>query len=750
MSQQSIFDELNKLNAEIYDYQFGLVKELFVFKEPEIDKKARIKPRDLKKYLPVADLKWGNQERIKRDETFYIEVTGSYFPDFLEENQLYFISAGLAEYLTGKIDLETVLFYKVVFYCRADGRIEEYYLLIPEEYDCIREGSVRYDNQAVSYLEIDMLRLGDAEIFKVKGFPHLIVSVKLDRFNYGYEYIRLENYFDYEGERDRNYQERADRRSLEEALRLFDWMADAAGMIDYINTVRSACDLELITRELRDGLEKIFNSLQIANQQTGRCADNFLLFGWSERSRLIQLRNDRDDRFSFGENQFELPSYQKLAEVCAKLPEGLRQSAQTVAWEVILYCLTLAGETFGRQEKIHNQQRFRLYICRDDDPPVNPPLFYDFKSHWQLEVETARDLSGFDLNDRDLREYHFNGQNFSGVKVVGGDFRKAKFNNCILTKAEFWNCNFTGAEFQRCNLEESRFDGNDLGKTRFSAVNLKNALLKENDMFQAALIRTDLSGVKLIQDLSGAYFEQCKLSGAVVQTLNYMYQTVFRLCDLRDSRFDEVSLSDRAAPGGVVNSGNKLMELVKCDFTNSDLRGSKFAVDRLTGVRLIGTKLIDTDFSECNAISASDFQWSSCAGMNLGRLRLEGNNFTGVNLALLKPRQGAVFSNNDFSNANLAGYDFTVGGYSASNNMGDANLTHCRLDGADLTTSNIRSADFQGALLKNACFTKKQLTETELSIKQKNEIQIVCDATAAEGGNTAEVGVKRTEAELGG
>jgi uncharacterized protein YjbI with pentapeptide repeats len=742
MSDHSIFNEYLKVDDDFFDDPFGSTKELYVLTEPEAGKELRIKPNDLKKHFPVDDFKWGKPELPNQGQSLCIEVSGSYFPDYFTVKGLHFISVRLSAYLAEKIDLEPLLANKVAFYCPEDERAEDYYLIIPEEVDCIRQGSIRYEKDgSIVYLEIDEQRLGEAELFKAKGFSRLIITTKLNRLDYtGYECIRLENYFNYAAERERNYQARISRGRLDETLKRFERKADAAGNANYMLQVKYAYNLDRINCELQAGFKKIWDSYRGAVFSNDPLTENYQLFSWSWPEQAIKMSDSEPP--CFGVTRFELPGCRELWEACNKLPEDLQLAAQAVGWEIILHCLTFSARLFSRYEKLHANQRFRLYIRDEQNRESNPALFYDFKCQFQLDVEAAQDLRKTDLSGKALQEYDFTGQNLCGLKIADSDLRQTHFDGCDLTKTEFHNCILDGAKFINCNLSEAVFNRNEMEKASFSVCNLKKATLAENELCHAGLIQADLSGALINQDLSGVYFYKAKLIGTVVQLPKFMYNTVFRLCDLRSAQFSESRPKEEEPSedipeeeersANIRDENQLLMELVECDFTNSDLSDSCFAVDRLTEVKLVKAKLVNADFSGCNAIAGSDFRWSACLALNPGGLHLNGNNFAGVNLAALQQKQGAVFSANDFSNANLSGYDFTIAGYPSANNLRGANLSGCKLDGADLSTSIVLYTNFQGASLNGACFDEEQLEAVELSARQKNEIDIMVEAESDE------------------
>ena len=206
-------------------------------------------------------------------------MEGSFFPDFIEEYGIYLVSLPFLEYLQSRLNLGNIEYGRVVINATQANRSEEYALIVPEVIDPVLEGTARYDkNNILEFLEIDEEKVGRLEIFRIKDFPHLIVTAKLNRLAFtGYECVRLENFFSYEAERDRTYRERLQGIKLAAVTKTYERLADATGDINYRFSLRRLLDQYYIEREIRQGLQKLCDSQPGFPLAVEKLSDRFLL-----------------------------------------------------------------------------------------------------------------------------------------------------------------------------------------------------------------------------------------------------------------------------------------------------------------------------------------------------------------------------------------------------------------------------------------------------------------------------------------
>ena len=177
---------------ELVDYDTSSNKCFYVLREQPERTGDRVRLTELGKVLPLRDIRANQLQNINK-EAYFIEAEGDFFPDFIEEYGIYLVSLPFLEYLQSRLNLGNIEYNRIAINVNQDNRSEEYALLIPEVIDAALEGSARYDkNNILEFLEIDEERVGQLEIFKLKDFPHLIVTAKLNRLAFaGYECLRL-------------------------------------------------------------------------------------------------------------------------------------------------------------------------------------------------------------------------------------------------------------------------------------------------------------------------------------------------------------------------------------------------------------------------------------------------------------------------------------------------------------------------------------------------------------------------------
>lgn len=705
--------ELVKSLDEMEPLQTGTRRTFYVLAECAAGRENRIVLKDLKQQLPLEQLR-RKQPGYHDDKSVYVEAEGSFYPDYLEENGVYLVSVPFYEYLNNTLRLRQIKYNHIGICTEKGERIEEYCLIIPEEIDCILEGSARYDkNHSLIYFEIDETKVGKLEIFRVKGFPHLIVTQKLNRIEFaGYQCTRIENFFDYAGEQKLSYKERHSGQRLEAAVREYEKRVEVLGNPSFKYGLQRVLDQKKIRQELAGGLREIFDSFTgqgviPAAPGAGRYLTFFWPWGQSELSLV--------DHTGFGRGSLKVPTLEKAFAYLKLLPETLRGPAGKVFWETVIYCFTQEGRILDRYPGIHCGQRLALALESDCCKTTNPPVLYEYQRELQREVEATSNFSKVDLNGRDLQGFDFSGKDLSGLKFRGCNLQRAIFNGATLEQAEFNGCNLTGAEFKGCKLRGAQFVKCELNRTTFDGAEMQNVVITGADLSHCSFVKTDLTGA-LVKNLklARAYFYKAKLAGVEFKVRMTTYDCIFRQCDLKGAKFT----------GDVKRTVNLMSG---CDFRNSDLTACQFSINRISKTNFTKAKLIGADFSNCGTIQECNFQWSGCAGLDLAGIEVEKCNFVKVDLTMLKVKNGTWWTDNNFTYANLRGYDFTVAGYAAANNLTCACLAHCNLEEADLTASTLLNTDFEGAKMSQAILEESQLEWVRLSAKQRNEIVLADD-----------------------
>ncbi|HBF37687.1 MAG TPA: hypothetical protein DDW50_10235, partial [Firmicutes bacterium] len=614
--------------------------------ESEPGPAERIRLPNLEKYFPLKDIKDNHLEGLDK-EGFFMQVSGSYYPDFLQEKGLTFFSSPLLDYLKTKIDTEEIEYNWIGLISDGGKRNEEYRLVIPERLDCIRQESIRRNpkSDVIEYLELDETKIPENGIFRAEGFPYLLVTEKLNRLRYsGFRCIRLENFFHYEEVRDQDYRERAAGLRLAAVTEIYEEKGNATGTTNYKFGLRQV--IEAVKRaEIEQGLKSIFDSFEGEPFPTDRLFARFLDFTWSPERLEINLVQEAAEHFRT--TGFTIPSMAQVRDYVAKLPEELRQDGEKVVTENILrFAITACSRIFDTYENIHGGQRFRLYLWDETSPSANPPLIYDYKDKFQKEVEQATDLSRFDLSQKDLREFDLSHKNLRGVKISGSNLRRTNLQEANLTGVEMTDCNLAGTQFTKSIMDGAKIKDCRLDRTNFDGAGLKRAEIENGLLQQMSLVRSDLTGAKITGfNLSKSFFYRAKLSGTLFEIPGMLDDNAFRLCDMREARF--------------LGNADEFANLLSgCDFSNSDLTACQFEVKGIKNTAFTKSKLLNVTFSRCRDISDCDFRGSSCIGMNIAGVWLYNNDFSGVDLSQIKPRKEGIFVGNNFTNASLAGYDF--------------------------------------------------------------------------------------------
>ena len=525
MSKEEFLDFMDCMD-EIDDYKTRVRKDFYILKEREEGKAHRVVFKDLNKILPVNDIKNGNLNNVDRDSVI-IQVEGDFYPDIIEEKGLYFLSTPLYEYIKNKIDFRVKADIVVGLAGEKGKRMEEYHLIIPHELDCIIEGTEKYSKAGeLIYFEIDDPKTGELDIFKVKGFPHLIVTQKVNRLEYGGIHCScIENYFDYEGERDRVYQKRVKGEKLDEAYKEYEEKARPVNREDTLYKIMSICNKDAIRRDISEGLKDIFESYVRKEELPENLSERILVFFYSWKNSKIYLAESYKNEYE--KTEVYLGFIKELKEYLENISKELKEAGEKICFETLLNCFSLEAKVFDGYDKIHNNQRFRIYLHNEYFKSMNAPMVYDYKSDFQKEVE-GKELQGHVFKDMDLREFDFSGKDMRGIKIEGCNLRRTKFIESILDEAEFINCDLTGAEFTKARLKNARFTDCKFDRVNFDYAKMNFVEIKGSDLYHSSFVKSDLTNAKIINDnLGNTYFYNIKLVDAVFELPGRIFSNVF-------------------------------------------------------------------------------------------------------------------------------------------------------------------------------------------------------------------------------
>lgn len=322
-------DEDTKVLDEIEDYSVFIHKKFYVLKSLKEYEGVNfaVKLKDLSKQLQLGDLQ-GKTTPDLAQEVVYIETDGNYYPDYIEEQGVFLFSQRFVQYLKRKINIRDFTVKKVGLVSENGKRVEEYSLIIPDELDCILKGTAQIDkNGGLSYFEIDEKKTGKLQIFRVKGFPHLIVTKKLNRIDFaGFTCSKIENFCDYEGERDRQYLSRLNGKFKENARKFFEIAAQNLHKDSVVYRMSQFLDEKRLKQEIVAGFKRVFDSFYGTSFDTKTIADRFLLFVFCWDDGSIKLAADY--RQQFARTEFVLISLAEVKElifsVCSIIDSVLR------------------------------------------------------------------------------------------------------------------------------------------------------------------------------------------------------------------------------------------------------------------------------------------------------------------------------------------------------------------------------------------------------------------------------------------
>lgn len=709
MTKEELLDFINCMD-EIDDYKTKIRKDFYILKEREEGKAHRVIFKDLNKVLPVNDIKNGNLNNVDRDSAI-IQVEGDFYPEIIEENGLYFLSTPLYQYIKNKIDFRVKAEIVVGLASEKGRRMEEYHLIIPYELDCIIEGTEKYSKAGeLVYFEIDDPKTGEMDIFKVKGFPHLIITQKVNRLEYGGIHCsRIENYFDYEGERDKVYQKRVSGEKLEAAYEEYEKIAKSVNKENTLQRIKSICNKEVIRRDIKEGLKSIFESYIGKEELSENFAERILVFFYSWKNSKIYLAKTYEKEYE--KTEINLGFIRELKEYSESLPEELKEAGEKIGFETLLHCFAAEGNIFDKYDKIHNEQRFRIYLHNEYFKSMNAPMVYDYKSDFQKETEGREELTGHIFKNIDLREFDFSGKDMRAVKIEGCNLRRAKFKESILEEVEFINCDLTGADFSKSRLKNAKFIDCKFDRVNFDYAKMSFIEIKGSDLCHSSFIKSDLTNAKVVnKSLSKAYFYKSKLVDAIFEIPGKIFNNVFYLSDLKRVKF----LGDK---------NDYLSCFLKCDFRKCDLSGSEFIVESINESKFIKANLDGATFY-VDTIMECDFKWASCFMINLEHVNIRYCNFNWVDLSNMKVMKNISFVNNDLSYTDLSTFDFQ-GKLFGKNKLIYTKLKNCNLKKMKMKRNELMFPDLEGADLEGAVFRGDQLEYVKLSQKQAGEIEVL-------------------------
>lgn len=319
-------------------------------------------------------------------------------------------------------------------------------------------------------------------------------------------------------------------------------------------------------------------------------------------------------------------------------------------------------------------------------------------------------LEGAMLQKRHLAGADLMGSNLAGGKLAGADLAGAHLYCCDLREIDLRAANLTNADLRGSSLKGARLygarmDGVDLRDAHVAVVeasglyrmwtvdpsrtvsdlgpdgvlrqgvDLRFASLKRARLGKARLKGADFSGA----NLSGADLAYADLRGCVFA------DTILTGVDLEHLRIDSAALATcildpDAEAVAQADSVRRMLDEAEqwvdnfgrqgrvADLSGMDLRpaGGAFASRRLAGIKAIGVRAIEIDFSKSLLTGANfrdadlrgaDFSYCDLRGVSFRNSQLSFANFTGARIGSIRKEDGAAVAT-DFEGATTIGATF--------------------------------------------------------------------------------------------
>ena len=364
----------------------------------------------------------------------------------------------------------------------------------------------------------------------------------------------------------------------------------------------------------------------------------------------------------------------------------------------------------------------------------------------------ACSLKGADLSGADLSGANLIADNFTGASLTDGNLTEANLSGANLTGANLTGASLTGATLVRANFRSANLSSADLtGATMTSVfsglvtaspaptlppgfqfldgylagpgVNLSNAALSGVDLSSADLEGTNLS----IANLTGANLAGADLSGALLVDANLAG------AGLNDTNLTGTQLGG-AESGGITGATTMLPADWQLKSGYLAGPGANLAGDNASGADLSGTDLDGASFYGTNLsganLSAANLTGIDGAGVILENANLTDANLTDASIALDAFGSGApTLLGADLGGATMTGlitadvdggpavlpahWMFADGfmlGPTANLKYAEGPIQGLDLEGMDLASANVGSAEFEQDNLTSASFAGSNAT----------------------------------------
>lgn len=376
--------------------------------------------------------------------------------------------------------------------------------------------------------------------------------------------------------------------------------------------------------------------------------------------------------------------------------QAMAQSAREQGLVIEEVEAALTSPAFSARLYSAEQKLREFYLQAAHHFPPAAPLSSESASSLRSQLGSRKDLAGCDLTGADLSGLDLRAANLKGTLLEGAnltrtDLRNADLSGAVLARAELNATDLRGANLTDANLGAAR-----LTNANLDGANLRRAILGLATIEGASFRDAELAEVNFMEvvaknvDLSGAHapqltFIRVKLHGLQASRAD-LRECIFIETDLTDSDFSATNLTSalfvRVAGERAKFRGATLTNLRVVEETS--FQGGDFAMARLDGANLRGTKLAGCDFSD-SQMPGADFSECDLRAADLRRA----------------VAREARFVRADLSAAQLVATNFM-----------QAMLSQANLEGANLRGANLFRADLARAKTNLAtCLHAANLTQ---------------------------------------
>jgi uncharacterized protein YjbI with pentapeptide repeats len=153
-----------------------------------------------------------------------------------------------------------------------------------------------------------------------------------------------------------------------------------------------------------------------------------------------------------------------------------------------------------------------------------------------LVLGRQRDISGIDLDKRDLSGAYLVGKTFHGANLAGANLKNASLEEASLIEANLVHAVLYNAHLDRADLREA-----DLADASLAGANLNGAKLDGDRLIRVNFTDADLSNAWMRADLRGARLIRARLVGARLDPAD-LQGADLRGADLEDANLRRANL----------------------------------------------------------------------------------------------------------------------------------------------------------------------------------------------------------------